>query len=354
MDKRDISRTVLEYIWIGGKGEIRSKTKVIHRFLPFGISYIPEWNYDGSSTWQADSNSDTEIILKPCLIVKDPIRKMDNVICYIVLCDTYDSNNNPTPTNRRYLANKIFQQGEKCEPWFGLEQEYFMELHPKNSLETVLPGFHYCGNSSNSLERKIAEEHMLVCIEAELQISGINSEVSNCQWEFQIGPCEGIQAGDHLIIARYLLERIAEKYDVRINYHPKPDKNINGSGCHINFSTYSIRSRRIASEDVGIKEIHRCIKYLSEKHEELIKVYGNNNGLRLTGFHETSSYDKFSWGIGTRNTSVRIPNQVIRDNCGYFEYRRPAANIDPYLATSNLFKICCLDVVNDDDFTIKH
>jgi glutamine synthetase len=348
MYKRDISKTILEYIWIGGKGELRSKTKVIHKFLPFGISYIPEWNYDGSSTWQADSNSDTEIILKPCLIVKDPIRKVDNVICYLVLCDTYDSNGNPTPTNHRYLANKTFEKGEEFEPWFGLEQEYFMDIRGGASGQT--PGFHYCGISDDNLERKIAEEHMLACIESELQISGINSEVSEKQWEFQIGPCEGIQAGDHLIIARYLLERIAEKYDVRINYHPKPDKNINGSGCHINFSTYSTRSSRITSEDVGIIEIYRCIKCLSEKHEELIKVYGNNNDLRLTGFHETSSYDKFSWGIGTRNTSVRIPNQVVRDNRGYFEDRRPAANIDPYLATSNLFKICCLDVVNNDDF----
>jgi glutamine synthetase len=186
---------------------------------------------------------------------------------------------------------------------------------------------------------------MFACIHSGLQISGINSEVSEKQWEFQIGPCEGILAGDHLIIARYLLEKIAEKYDVRINYHPKPDKNINGSGCHINFSTFKTRD-----DEDGIEEINRCIKCLSENHEELIKVYGNNNDLRLTGFHETSSYNKFSWGVGTRNTSVRIPNQVIRDNGGYFEDRRPASNIDPYLATSNLFKVCYLDVEKDDDF----
>jgi glutamine synthetase len=64
--------------------------------------------------------------------------------------------------------------------------------------------------------------------------------------------------------------------------------------------------------------------------------------MRLTGKHETSSYENFSWGIGTRNTSIRIPNQTAKDNRGYFEDRRPASNIDPYRATSIIFKTCCI------------
>ena len=70
--------------------------------------------------------------------------------------------------------------------------------------------------------------------------------------------------------------------------------------------------------------------------------YGSDNHLRLTGIHETSSMDKFTSGIGTRNTSIRIPNHVMKNGCGYLEDRRPAANIDPYDATSTLFNVCCL------------
>jgi glutamine synthetase len=341
---RQKSKTILEYIWIGGRNEIRSKTRVIHKFLSKNIHNIPNWNYDGSSTFQADSDGNTEIVLKPCEVYKNPLIALDNAECYLVLCDTYNSNGNPTPTNHRHLANELFEKGVEHEPWFGLEQEYFMECGSKSTIDSdshfSFDGFHYCGKSVINIERKIAEEHMIACIEAGLNISGINSEVANFQWEFQIGPCEGIIAADQLTIARYLLERISEKYDVKINYHPKPNNFINGSGCHINFSTYRTRYTD------GLEEINRCINYLSQNHDELIKVYGSNNDLRLTGYHETSSYDKFTWGIGTRNTSVRIPNQVFSENCGYFEDRRPAANIDPYLATSNLFKICCL---NPDD-----
>ena len=81
---------------------------------------------------------------------------------------------------------------------------------------------------------------------------------------------------------------------------------------------------------------------LSQVHKEHIQVYGIDNAQRLTGKHETSSMEEFTYGIGTRNTSVRIPNQVVINGCGYFEDRRPSANMDPYLVTSAIFKTCCL------------
>jgi glutamine synthetase len=327
-------KIILEYIWIGGKNEIRSKTRVLDiNSQTYCWPNIPDWNYDGSSTWQADSNGDTEIILKPCAFFKDPLRKFEN--CYLVLCETYHTDGSPTVSNHRFHAEKIFEEGVDCEPWFGLEQEYFM-LGPVTEIKE---GYHYCG-MANNVERNIAEEHMRLCIEAGLMISGINAEVVQKQWEFQIGPCEGIHAGDHLIIARYLLDKVAEKYNIEICYHPKLYDDSNGSGCHINFSTFTSRL------DNGIEQIYEYIKKLDKNHTETIKAYGDFNELRLTGIHETSSYNKFTYGIGTRNTSVRIPNSVVKEKSGYFEDRRPAANIDPYLATSTLFKICCFNEID--------
>jgi len=341
---RHKSKTILEYIWIGGKNEIRSKTKVFHSFLPFDsnsiLDFIPEWNYDGISTWQADSNGDTEITLKPCALFKDPFRVIDDTACYLVLCDTYKSNGEPTETNHRHYAAKVFENTEE-EPWFGLEQEYFFSYYrdSKNKLYEPNDGYHYCGTTLDAIHRTVVEKHLQMCIEAGIKISGINAEVSNGQWEFQIGPCEGIHAGDHLIIARYILERLAEQIECYINYFPKPKSDINGSGCHINFSTFSTRSEN------GIEIIHTYIEKLSKNHSEHISVYGEDNDKRLTGLHETSSINKFSWGIGTRNTSIRIPNQVARENCGYFEDRRPSANIEPYQATLKIFKTCCIDKI---------
>jgi glutamine synthetase len=329
------SKTVIcEYIWIGGSGEIRSKTKVLKNFVrndPF-----PEWNFDGSSTGQAPSEGNTEVILKPVFFCSNPLRKKthSNVEFGLVLCETYDNEGNPLPTNHRCEAAKLFESIENKECWFGLEQEYFI-CNKRFICENN--GSHYCGKTNNYIERQIVEEHLRCCIEAGLNISGINAEVASSQWEFQIGPSVGIDAADELIIARYLLERIAEKYLRQINYKPKISEEANGSGCHINFSTKTMR------EANGYQEIVGCMDKLANKHKEHIAVYGKDNHLRLTGLHETSSMDKFTWGIGTRNTSVRIPNATVKNGCGYFEDRRPAANIDPYLATSIIAKTCCLD-----------
>lgn len=327
-----MNKSVLEYVWIDGYFNTRSKTKVLNFSTSnLDISLIPEWNYDGSSTNQADSNSNTEVILKPCVLYKDPFRKINDVQCYMVFCDTYDVEGNPLKTNTRFNAKQIFDLDLNQKPWFGLEQEFFL-LKNQNDINLSENPFHYCGISNDNVERTIVEEHLKYCIEIGLQISGLNAEVSPSQWEFQIGPCEGIIAGDQLYMARYLLSRIAEKYGYKVSYHPKLIKTINGSGCHTNFSTLKMR------ETNGLTEIYNCIKKLEEKHHEHIDSFGDNNELRLTGHHETSSINNFTWNIGTRNTSIRIPNSVVKDGCGYFEDRRPAANIDPYVVTSLIFK----------------
>ena len=339
-------KCVLEYIWIGGNNELRSKIKVMdidkERYLKMNImgesfllEDVPLWNFDGSSTNQANG-LDTEVILKPVKIVKSPFIS-EGYNSFLVLCETNHQD--------RSKAKNLFDLKLEAKPWFGLEQEYFMVGNTEG--ETVMSSFthnkvnqgpYYCGigHGKHILERKIALEHLDACLYAGLEISGINAEVAHRQWEFQIGPCVGIDAADQMILARYILERIAEKYGVGINYDPKPFPRVNGSGCHVNFSTEEMR------QDGGIRVIEDAIRKLGEHHEEMIDISGEGNDARLTGKHETSSMEEFSWGIGTRHTSVRIPNGVFNEGKGYFEDRRCAANINPYHATSTLFKLCCL------------
>ena len=96
-------------------------------------------------------------------------------------------------------------------------------------------------------------------------------------------------------------------------------------------------------ESGGLAVILGAMDKLADRHKEHIAVYGSENEKRLTGKHETSSMDVFSWGFGTRNTSVRIGNETRQKGCGYFEDRRPAANMDPYLVTGMLFKTVVVD-----------
>jgi len=302
------------------------------------VSELPGWNYDGSSTGQAPG-ADSEVYLQPVRMYADPFRGGKNLL---VLCETlHPLTMEPIPTNTRAIARKIFEhkEVEKAKPWYGIEQEHTLfesdGVTPLGWPQFGYPGPqgpYYCSvGARRAYGRQIIESHYRCCLYCGLNISGTNAEVMAGQWEYQIGPCEGIDSGDQMIISRYLLERVAESFGSNVSFHPKPIKgDWNGAGCHTNYSTAPMRAKG------GYAEIEKAIERLSKKHEEHIAVYGTDNDQRLTGQHETASIKAFSSGVANRGASVRIPNMTKKNNCGYFEDRRPASNMDPYIVTAKI------------------
>lgn len=328
--------TTLEYIWIDGYNTLRSKTKFFNNKLDnIKLDSLPVWNYDGSSTNQATTES-SEIMIHPVYSCKDPFRR--NLNSYLILCEARFSNGESAKYNYRSKANLIFEKYLEQEPMFGIEQEFFISKNntPIGFLERGYPNqqkMYYCGvGGDNVIGRKLAEESFENCIYAGLSVTGLNAEVAPSQWEIQI--CDyGIEAADQLIMMRYIINRTLEIYNLNLDINPKPiNGEWNGSGCHVNFSTKKIR------EEKDYNYIVQCIENLGKKHKESIKIYGENNDKRLVGKFETSSIDSFSYGVGNRESSIRIPNETKQNQCGYFEDRRPASNMDPYLVTSSILK----------------
>ena len=358
---------IFEYIWLDGINNCRSKTKVYdlqfyHNKKSLSLKDIPEWNYDGSSTWQATTEN-SEVILKPVRIYKDPFRGTDNA--FLVLCENYNIDGTPHKDNMRHYANEIFNKALKEEPMFGLEQEFFICKKMKKRVQSnykphlmrnkpldlsylpntyidliqdnikVPKGKHYCGVGGEViLERHLMDVALDKLLYCGISVTGLNAEVAPSQWEFQVCAV-GIKASDDLIMLRYICNRVFELEGMFMELHPKIDfiknQNENGSGCHINFSTKKMR------EKGGFSHIEKAINNLSKHHELHIKHYGKDNELRLTGKHETSDIKTFSVGVGSRNTSIRIPSDTKKNNMGYFEDRRPSSNLDPYISTSLLF-----------------
>jgi len=334
-------RSQAEYIWIGGSGQdLRCKTRSLDK-LPTKIEDFPHWNYDGSSTGQA-SGEKSEVVVVPRAFYPDPFRPGPN---FLVLCDTYTPELEPIPSNTRHKAAEIFEKAKEFKPWFGIEQEYTLlslNMRPLGWPDGGFPspqGPYYCSvGADRAFGREIVEAHYRACLYAGVTISGINAEVLCGQWEYQVGPVEGIAAADQHWISRYLLHRVAESFSALVSFDPKPiGGDWNGSGCHTNFSTKAMRERG------GIDVIHEAVEKLGKKHAEHIRVYGEGNERRLTGKHETASMHTFSAGVGNRGCSIRIPNMAVKEGFGYFEDRRPASNMDPYVVTSKLVETTCLD-----------
>lgn len=311
----------VEYIWQGGAGEFRSKVKIVADKLDL----TQPWNYDGSSTGQATTES-SECILKP---VRAYNAWTDHVY---LLCST--------PEREEFM--KVADHAEKMKLWLGFEQEFFIydlvrDTFLGSCVDIPEQGKYYCGvqfvpeydYSAVEYSRSIARTRDLTdkvarkACDIGLHLTGYNLEVAPGQTEIQV-MSTALEACDDLTMLRFIAHRVLGEDGFAPIWDPKPlGPDWNGSGLHTNVSTSATRAGS------GFDDIMRR---LEKTHGEHIAVYGAGNEERLTGIHETSSMDKFTWSVGGRHTSVRIPGQ----NSGYFEDRRPAANANPYLIAKRM------------------
>ena len=357
----------LEYIWMDANNKFRSKVKVITIKKLKSIDdlkpHLEIWNFDGSSTGQASTN-ESEVFIKPFRYFKNT----ENKIYFYVLCECLNPNGTPHKTNTRSSVSQYFKQEniKDLDIMFGIEQEFFVfkkgiplvwnnktdnnnttDITDNNKTnltditdnKTEAQGDYYCGNGAKSIEgREYLNKVVDVLTNIGINITGYNFEVAPGQMEIQI--ChKGIDACDYLIASRFILTRLAEERGWDIDFSPKPTflntPNWNGSGCHVNISTKQMRDNDIIKEESVLNPLYKTsqlITKMKENHTRDIASFGTElNKLRLTGINETSSYDKFTYGIAHRGCSIRIPRSFVKNLKGYIEDRRPSSDMDPYI-----------------------
>ncbi|EIE21472.1 glutamine synthetase [Coccomyxa subellipsoidea C-169] len=360
-------KVIAEYIWLGGTGkDLRSKTKVLDR-KPSSIADVPMWSCDGSSCFFKEAKMTySEILLVPKAMYTCPFLGSPNLL---VLAEAYQTpNNTETPTNgsdlpalqpgmclRRAACAAVMAQVEEQDPWFGIEQEYYIldpatkwplgwsgYFDPQNQIQLSFglqfaTGPFFCTPGTGAFAgREVAMAHLKACVAAGIRIGGVNSEGMLGQNEYQVGPCRGIEMGDELIISRYILMRIGELFNVIISFEPKPIPNTNaGTGGHTNYSTKATRTK-----GSGWEAIQQYAKLLESRHKEHMAAYGGAD--RLLGAYYAPSANEFRWGVGDRGASVRVGNLVPLQKCGYMEDRRPSGDLDPYVVTRMLVETTLL------------
>ncbi len=361
----DYSSIIAEYVWVSSHGNIMSKTRALShdigiklsekKELSNYLSNIPYWEYIIKSVESNENERNTKyekIILRPVALYNNPFYAKNGLI---VLCETLTLNGNPTHFNFRHFADKVFTEEniQKFCPWFGIEQEYVLVKYygsikwPLGWKQGEFPNQtddYYCSNNAHTIfGRIIIEEHLKACLFAGVNLYGINSEYLPSQWEYQIEHSVGIKPSDDLVISRFLLIRIAENHGVSISFDPKLFDGLAGSGGHVNYSTKQTR------DENGYDTILEHMEKLSKYQEEAISLYGENNDKRLKGIWDAPSLKKFTYGLMNRKASVRISKKTFDDKKGFYEDRRPAANLDPYIVCSFLFSITCLEgnIIND-------
>jgi len=332
-----------EYIWLDAHQVPRSKTKVMTA-RPVKVSDCPVWNYDGSSTEQAEGHN-SEINIVPRAVFDDPFRGYPHVM---VLTDAYNAwDDTPAIGNTRAACAEIHEKYKAHDAWYGIEQEYTLMKTGKVGEKATIPygfnadgsepapqGPYYCSaGTGNAIGRPVCDQHLECCLKAGVKITGTNAEVMPGQWEYQIGPCRGVEIGDHMAVGRYIMLRVSETNGCKVTFDPKPmDGDWNGAGCHTNYSIKSMRA------DGGYEVIKKVCDAFGKVAQEHIAAYGEGNEKRLTGKHETCSIKDFRYGVADRGASIRIPRSAEKEGKGYMEDRRPAANCDSYRVATRIMK----------------
>ena len=115
-------------------------------------------------------------------------------------------------TNFRHYATQVWDACKDEVTWYGYEQEFtILENYNKFSkwpLGWPKDGYpgpqgpYYCSvGNMTCFGRSVSDMHYRYCLAAGVKISGTNAEVMPGQWEFQVGPCVGVESGDQIVIA---------------------------------------------------------------------------------------------------------------------------------------------------------
>merc|ERR1719199_1537722 len=175
------SCVLAEYVWLDAHQVPRSKTMSM-TCAPRSVADLRVWNYDGSSTEQAEGHN-SEVLLYPRAIFNDPFRGAPHIL---VLAEAYNAwDGKPTIGNTRAECAALMEQYASLDPWFGIEQEYTLMRPGRIGEKATVPlgfnddgsepapqGPYYTGAGTGiAIGRTVADEHKLKCLQAGVKIS---------------------------------------------------------------------------------------------------------------------------------------------------------------------------------------
>lgn len=222
------SFVIATYIWIDTDSHqiLRTKSRTLD-FEPVRAQDVPEWD---CSIANSTSYVNSDFYIKPVRLFNDPFFSSSSKN-KLVLCENYKHDKTIADENKRVNCKEMFDKLEKftkSRPKFIVEQIYSMyentgtnkiDDHLDKTSSKLAKWFHYCSVGVDRVTgRNLAECHYKACLYAGINIKCVNSEKNLSEWKFEIGPCEAYDLADQLVIAKYILHRVAEDFNVVVKF----------------------------------------------------------------------------------------------------------------------------------------
>ena len=329
-------------------------------------SFEEGYGFDGSSIrgWKSIESSDMLILPDPSTAIMDPFRKYPtlSMICNIVDPITKE----PYTRDPRFIAQKAEQYlkstGIGDTAYFGPEAEFFIFDNVQfdttaNSSFYMVDSIEGIWNSGRDEEPNLGYkprhkegyfpvpptdkyEDLRTEMVDLMQRAGIHIEAQHHevatggQAEIDMRFAPLVEQADKLMLFKYIIKNVADKYGKTVTFMPKPLFDDNGSGMHVHQSIWKDGKPLFAGDAyAGISEM--ALHYMGGimKHARSLAALTNpttNSYKRLVpGFEAPVN---IAYSARNRSASLRIPMYSANPKAKRIEVRFPDPSCNGYLA----------------------
>jgi len=172
-----------------------------------------------------------------------------------------------------------------------------------------------------------------------IKIEAGHHEVAAGQHEIDFRYSDALQTADNIITLKTTIKAVAQSYDVKATFMPKPIENVNGSGMHLHLSLFDEAGENIFYDDSNeYKLSDKALKFIGGllRHSKAITALANpttNSYKRIVPGYEAPV--NICWATMNRSALIRIPRYTPgRKKSVRVELRSPDPSCNPYLTFS--------------------
>ncbi len=307
---------MLNFRYVGEDGKLKTLNFVITGKNYLESIFSTGERVDGSSLFSYihAGTSDLYVIPRFSTAFVNPFAEKPTLD---IMCSFYTKEGKPLESAPEYILKKA-HKAFKDETGYSFkamgELEYYVIGKNDNLYPTLdQKGYHSSLPFTNYENLRL--EAMQLIAQSGGKIKYGHSEVGNFiendfvyeQHEIEFMPVEPEKAVEQLIVAKWILRMLGQKYGVTISFAPKISVGKAGSGLHVHFQVDKDDVNVMADEN-GLTEVaKKTIAGILDKAQSLT-AFGNTiptSYLRLVPHQEAPTM--VCWGDSNRSALVRVP-----------------------------------------------
>ena len=254
-----------------------------------------------------------------------------------LICDIMNPDGSAFEGCPRQVLKKVCAKAEKMGYVMqaGPEAEFFLFLHDENGNPTraTHDSAGYFDLAPLDLGEDARREIVNVLNALGFEVEAAHHEVAIGQHEIDFRHAPAVETADNVATFKFVVRKIAQKYNLHATFMPKPVFGINGSGMHVHQSLVKGDKNVFfdpKSSD-GLSDIAK--QYIAGilKHAKSFVAITNpliNSFKRLVPGYEAPV--NIAWSDRNRSPLIRVPAK--RGNSTRIEVRVPDPSTNPYLA----------------------